>query len=317
MSLLRRGSRVSLIVASAAMLALLSGVGAGAQQIFRSGIDLVNFGVTVTDRKGNLIRGLVADDFELVEEGRQQTIRLFLEGDKGEDPPPLHIGVLFDTSGSMGEDIRLSRTAAVKFVNKLTSAEDVTLVDFDTEVRVARYSQGEMPRLIERIRMRKPDGWTALYDALGVYLNGAQDQDGRKVLVLYTDGGDTRSAVDFSDVLGMLKASDVTIYAVGFLEHQSSSTRGEQRMRLEQLARTTGGTAHFPYSADQLDSVYDKIADEMAARYTLGYLSTNENADGAWRDVKVRVKRPDMKDTKIRTRPGYFAPFRESSRRSK
>lgn len=285
-----------------------------AQQVFRSGVDLVNFGVTVVDRKGNLVRGLAAGDFELVEEGRAQTIRYFIEGDKGDAPLPLHIGLLFDTSGSMGEDIRLARTAAVKFVNKLPSADDVTLVDFDTEVRVARYSQAELPRLIERIRMRKPDGWTALYDAVGIYMNGAQDQDGRKVLVLYTDGGDTRSSVTWGEVLDMLKASDVTVYAVGFLEHQLSSSRADQRMRLEQLARSTGGTAHFPYSADQLDAVYDKIVEELAGRYTLGYLSTNERTDGHWRNVRIRVKRPDLKDLKLRTRAGYFAAYREPSR---
>jgi Ca-activated chloride channel homolog len=314
MSLLREGRPAALTVVGAAFATVLASAILPAQQVFRSGIDLVNFGVTVVDRKGNLVRGLAAGDFELVEEGRAQTIRYFIEGDKGDVPLPLHVGLLFDTSGSMGEDIKLARTAAVKFVNKLPGAEDVTLVDFDTEVRVARYSQAELPRLIERIRIRKPDGWTALYDAVGIYMNGAQDQDGRKVLVLYTDGGDTRSSVSWGDVVDMLKASDVTVYSVGFLEHQLSSTRSDQRMRLEQMARTTGGTAHFPYSADQLDEVYDKIVEELSARYTLGYLSTNERADGHWRDVKIRVKRPDLKDLKIRTRPGYFAPYRESSR---
>ena len=78
----------------------------------------------------------------------------------------------------MGEDIKLARTAAVKFVNKLPHAEDVTLVDFDTEVRVARYSQAELPRLIERIRMRKADGWTALYDA-GRHLHERRAGSGR------------------------------------------------------------------------------------------------------------------------------------------
>ena len=242
--------------------------------------------MTVVDKKGNPIRGLTAADFEITEEGRAQSIRYFIEGDKGDAPLPLHIGLLFDTSGSMGEDIKLARTAAVKFIHRLPHAEDVTLVDFDTEVRVARYSQAELPRLIERIRMRKPDGWTALYDAVGIYMNGAQDQDGRKVLVLYTDGGDTRSSVSWGDVIDMLKASDVTVYSIGFLEHQSASSRSDQRMRLEQMARTTGGTAHFPYSAEQLEAVYDKIVDELSARYTVGYLSTNERADGRWRDVE-------------------------------
>ena len=101
--------------------------------------------------------------------------------------------------------------------------------------------------------MRKADGWTALYDAMGVYLNGAQDQDGQKILVLYTDGGDTRSSLTFRDALDLLKASDVTVYAVGYLEHQSSSGRAQQRMELDRFATMTGGQAYFPVAGRDLD----------------------------------------------------------------
>jgi Ca-activated chloride channel family protein len=319
MPVLRKGScrRVALLT-----LAAVASVWApaAAQRVFRSGVDLVNFGVTVTDRRGNLVRGLTAADFEVVEEGRPQTIQYFIEGDgaqgadNGMQGSPLHLGLLFDTSGSMGEDIKFSRTAVIKFLNALFQAADITLVDFDTEVRVARYSQAEVPRLIERIRLRKPDGWTALYDAVGVYLAGAQDQDGRKVLVIYTDGGDTRSATSFSDVMDMLKLSDVTAYVVGFLEHQPGSVRMDQRMRLQQVALATGGIALFPHAKEQLDEMYAKILEEIRGRYTLGYLSSNERADGGWRGVKIRVRRPDLKDVKVRTRGGYFAPLRQGSK---
>ena len=95
----------------------------------------------------------------------------------------------------MEEDLAFARSAAIKFLNTLHDARDITLVDFDTEVRVARFGQSEFPRLVERIRTRKADGYTALYDALGVYLDGASSQDGRKILVLYTDGGDNASSI--------------------------------------------------------------------------------------------------------------------------
>ena len=77
----------------------------------------------------------------------------------------------------------------------LPEAADITLVDFDTLVRITRYPQADFPRLVERIRMRKPDGYTALYDAIGTYLDGADQQPGRKIMVMYTDGGDTRSSL--------------------------------------------------------------------------------------------------------------------------
>jgi Ca-activated chloride channel family protein len=293
------------------LVAYLAGDAAlGAQVVYRSGVDLVNFGVTVLDRRGELVTNLGASDFVLVEEGKTQSIQHFAKGLTEEAAsPPLHLGLLFDTSGSMNDDLAFSRSAAIKFLNMVPEAEDMMLVDFDTEVRVARFSQNEFPRLVERIRNRKSDGWTALYDALGVYLDGAASQTGRKFLILYTDGGDTRSSMTFGELVNLIKASDVTVYAIGFLEHQSASVRNELRMRLQQIAEITGGQALFPSSIKQLDEMYEKILKEMTARYTLGYVSTDTRTDGAWRNVQIRVTRPDLKGAKIRTRKGYFGPY--------
>lgn len=281
------------------------------QVVFKSGVDLVNFGVTVVDRKGSLITDLNANDFEIYEEGKKQTITYFGRGDGTDETlPPLHVGALFDTSGSMEQDMDLSRSAAIKFLNALMMAVDITLVDFDSEVRVARYAQADFPRLVERIRQRKSEGMTALYDALGVYLDGANGQDGRKVLVLYTDGGDSQSSMSYSDVLTLLKASDVTVYAVGFLEHQSSLTKMDQRSKLSQMSEVTGGQAFFPTTIKELDPVYDKVLQEIQAQYTLGYISADARTDGAWRKVDVKMVRGDLKGARVRARKGYFGPYK-------
>jgi Ca-activated chloride channel family protein len=296
---------------SAAVLLLATSLAPAPQQpTFRTAIDLVHFGVTVVDKQGRPVTGLTANDFELVENGKKQALRFFAAGDP-DAAPALHIGLLLDTSGSMTDDLRDARSAAIKFVNALDYAEDVTLVDFDTEVRVARFQPEGYEHLVERIRMRKPDGWTALYDALGLYLNGAQEQDGQKVLVLYTDGGDTRSSLTFHDALDLLKASDVTVYAVGYLEHQSSSTRTQQRMELERFSGITGGRAYFPMGGKDLEDVFEKIRQEIAARYSLGYVSSDTRTDGAWREVEVKLLRPDLKGVRLRTRAGYFAPYKK------
>ncbi len=289
-----------------------------AQQTFRTGVDLVHFAVVVTDKHGAPITGLTPDDFELVEEGKRQTISYFAEGDpsagaKLGEALPLHLGLALDTSGSMEQDIHEVRTAVVKFLNANEAAADVTFVDFDTEVRISRYAATEYQRLIERIRMRKPEGWTAFYDAIGVYLHGAASQTGQKILLVYTDGGDTRSTLTYHELLDLLKASDVTMYAIGYLEHYTTSARNEQRVQLQRMALATGGQAFFPVSLKDLDKVYDGIQREIAARYSLGYVSSDARTDGAWRRVEVRLKRPDLKNAKIRTRPGYFAPYRPGS----
>jgi Ca-activated chloride channel family protein len=225
----------------------------------------------------------------------------------------MHIGLLFDTSGSMSEDIEMARSAAVKFCNRLLNAEDITIVEFDTEVRVARYGQDAFPHLVERLRKRRPDGFTALYDALGVYLDGARDQLGQKVLVLYTDGGDNRSALSFNDLLTSLKATDVTVYAIGFMTHQGSA-RNDQQLHLQQMADTSGGLAFFPMSLKEIDKAYDRVVAELEGRYMLGYVSTNTKMDGTWRPVEIKLTREGLKNSKMRTRKGYFAPFHEASK---
>jgi VWFA-related protein len=301
-------------------MAALAAASVQAQQVpvFKTGVDLVNLGVTVTDRKGALVTDLTASDVEIYEDGKRQTVRFFAPGTAaaGDAPAPeMHLGLMLDVSESMGDDMKFTKTAAVKFLNTLTDAVDVTVVDFDTEVRVARYEQREFARLIERIRQQKAGGWTALYDAVGVYLDGAAGQDGRKVMLLYTDGGDTRSAISFKELIDLLKASDVTVYTIGELEHQSSFTRGQQQMILQQIADATGGKAFFPLSVDELDAVYDKVVAEIRAQYTIGYQSTNEKADGAWRKVEIKVVRKDGRGYRVRARKGYFAPYRPSSPR--
>jgi len=305
---MRRARLAALLIAATA---LLSARIVAQQPTFKAGVDLVQFGVSVTDKQGKPVTGLKADDFQVVENGKKQSLRFFFAGNPDE-APPLHIGLLLDTSGSMAEDLRDARAAAVKFVNALDRAADVTLVDFDTEVRVARFGPNDYPRLIERIRGRKPDGWTALYDAIGVYLDGAQNQDGQKVLVLYTDGGDTTSSLTFREMLDLCKASDVTVYTVGYMEHQSSSGRLQQRSELERVASLTGGQAYFPGSSKDLDGVFDKIRDELEARYSLGYLSTDTRTDGAWRGVEIKLLRTDLKGVRLRTRSGYYAPYKQS-----
>jgi len=283
--------------------------------VFRGGVDLVNVGVTVTDRKGNLVTDLTVDDFEIYEDGKKQTPRYFSAGlVSGPGDPPMHLGLLLDVSESMGEDIAFTKTAAVKFLNTLTEAADITFVDFDTEVRATRYSQADFARVIERIRQQKARGWTALYDAIGVYLDGADSQDGRKVMLLYTDGGDTRSSMSFPNLIDLLKASDVTVYAIGALEHQSASTKNEQRMLLQQIADVTGGQAFFPLSIKELDRMYEKVAAEIRAQYTLGYVSTNPKMDGAWRKLEIRVARKDGRDYRVRSRRGYFGPAKPTAK---
>ena len=301
---LSRGARILTVALFAAALPAPAATQA---PVFKAGIDLVNVAVTVTDRKGGLVGDLTADDFEILEDGRKQTITYFAAGDAPEGGPEMHLGLMLDVSDSMEDDLPFTKTAAIKFLNTLIDAVDITVVDFDTEVRVARFSQAEFARLIERIRQKKVSGDTAIYDAIGVYLDGASGQRGRKIMLLYTDGGDTRSSMSLNELMDLLKASDATVYVIGELEHQLASARNPQRMVMERIAEVTGGQAFFPTSVKQLDEIYQKVLAQIRAQYTLGYVSSNPKMDGAWRKVEIRVAR---KDLRTRARKGYFAPSR-------
>ncbi|MDP2053338.1 MAG: VWA domain-containing protein [Acidobacteriota bacterium] len=303
---MRQAIAAGFVVLVAAFTAAVGGQ-AGGQQSFRSGVELVSFGVTVVDRRGNLVTDLSRDDFEVVEDGRPEELNYFAVGD-GDTAPPLHVGLMLDASGSMQTDLKLAQGASIKFLNLLPHAEDITLVDFDTQVRITRYPQRDFPRLVERIRQRKPEGWTALYDALGTFLDGVDQQEGRRVLVMYTDGADSRSVLSLGETLTLLRASPVTVYAIGFVGNTGSS-RQLLQMTLMQLTEVTGGQAFFPSSMKGVEDAYAQVLAEIAGQYHLGYLSDNTTADGAWRKVEIKVKRPD---TRVRARKGYFAPYKTS-----
>jgi Ca-activated chloride channel family protein len=280
--------------------------------LFTSGIDLVHVDVSIVDDDGEPVGDLSPDDLEVYEDGELQQIRYVSRGlNTDTDRLPTHLGVLLDASASMGKDERLAKTAAIRFLNTLTYAADITLVDFDDTVRVGRYDQRDFPRLVERIRNRKPGRMTAFYDALGVYLDGAFDQDGRKVLLIYSDGYDTRSRMPFSETVDLLRASDVTVYAIGFQSNIPASDRQRERMKLGQLTEITGGRVFFPTEVEALEGIYEEISRELDMRYSLGYISTNVEVDGTWRRVEVKVKptRPELGDVKARSRRGYYARY--------
>jgi Ca-activated chloride channel family protein len=279
-----------------------------AQFSYKTAVDVAGFAVTVTDRAGEPVRDLKRDDFEVKEDGTLQSVTYFSTS-AGEEAVPLHLGLLFDTSESMQRDLAFSRNAAIKFLNTFPKALDFTLVEFSDEVRAARFSQADFPRLVERIRNGKAKGRTSLYDAVTVYLGSAFDQGGRKVLVIYTDGDDTSSSRTWDETLRILRASDVTVYPIGFF-----SGRGSPRMmlqsRLMEIARLTGGRALFPGSMKELESMYNSIAEEVHGQYLLGYVPTNGVRDGKWRRVEIKLRQPPSQRVQIRTREGYFAPVR-------
>jgi VWFA-related protein len=153
--------------------------------------------------------------------------------------------------------------------------------------------------------------YNALYISLKelVKVQAKSDDDvRRRAVVLLSDGEDTSSLVSYEEVLDLAKRSATTIYTIGLQSKEASQhSKGfrEAEFVLRQLAQETGGRAFFPQRADDLAAIYGEIANELASQYVLGYASTNQKRDGAWRRLNVQVGR---EGTTARTKRGYFAP---------
>ena len=277
--------------------------------VFPVGLEEVHVSLSVRDAKGNFVTALTAADFEVTEDGRPQEIQLFARGiDEGQEPAEarealaLDLGLLLDTSTSMLKELKLSQEAATRFLEAIPRARELYTIFFDEDIRVSRYDSENQQGLHDRIHAAKGGGNTALYDAIAVYLSRVQDGTGRKVLVLFTDGDDTRSALGFGDLLKLVRSGRVTIYSIAFGMYGRGTGTLRPRAILEELAGLTGGQVFTPRSSRDLASIFDRILEDLAAQFVIGYVSDNPARDGKFRKIKVTSKRPGLT---VRHRQGY------------
>jgi Ca-activated chloride channel family protein len=291
--------------------------------VFRLDLDVTHVTISVRDETGRLVSDLTRDDFTVTEDGKPQEIMIFgnaLDGttvdglSKGgprRDLLALDLGLLLDTSESMLKELRLSKEAAVRFLDTIPRARELYTVFFDEEIRVSRYDSENQQGLFERIHELKGGGNTALFDAIATYVSRVQGAPGRKTLVLFSDGEDSRSTLGLAEFLEVVRASGVTIYPIafsgGFAPGSSRALRA--KVFLQQIAEMTGGQVYSPHSSRELGAIFQKILDELAAQYVVGFVSSNTRHDGKFRKLKVELKRPGLR---VRHRPGYFAPEPET-----
>jgi len=295
----------------AALVALSSAAGdrPGPEPIFPTQLEEVHLTVTVRDAAGRLVSNLKPDDFTVLENGRPQHVQLFGRAvEPGqEEALALDLGLLMDTSGSMLAQLKLSQEAAVRFLESIPRARDLVTIFFDDDIRLSRYNSENQQGLFERIAEAKGGGDTALYDAISVYLSRVQDASGRKVLVMFTDGEDTRSALGLGEVLQLIRSSGVIIYPIAFTAGfpPGSARALHSKSVLEQMAELTGGAVFTPRSSKDLSAIYARILQELQSQYVLGYVSDDPSRDGKFRRLKVDVP---GKGLRVRHRAGYFAP---------
>jgi Ca-activated chloride channel homolog len=295
-----------------ALCALPPSLPAAAQKVpvFGAGIDLVNVTVTVRDSHGNLVSDLKPEDFVVYEDGRPQNVQLFAPAAAetgGEEALGLNLGMLLDTSESMKAQIKLTQESAVRFLESIPRAKDLLLVFFDQDIRLSRYTSENQQGLFERIIESKGSGNTALYDAISVYVSRVADTAGRKVLVIFTDGEDSTSAITLGECLALVRSSGVTVYPIAFTMGSfglGTNRYVSARAFLGALAESSGGQVYSPSASRDLSTIYQKILDELASQYVLGFVSDNPKMNGKFRKLRVEVKPASLR---VRHRLGYYA----------
>lgn len=244
---------------------------------------------------------LTVQDLVLEEDGKPQEIIDFYV-----EKRPVTLALILDSSGSMQTALGTVHAAASRFVNSLEEEDRALVIDFDEKVYLLQDITADKDNLTEAITSTQALGGTALYDALYASYRKLRGIDGRKAIILLTDGDDTSSKFSFKRILDEAKISDLIIYPIGL---GTSFLDIDLRRVLKLLAEETGGRAYFPNKVEALRGVYEEIALELKSQYYLSYEPTSTVWDGRWRKIKLTAP---GKGVEIRTRRGYYAVRRGS-----
>ena len=243
---------------------------------------------------------LTAADLEVLEDGVPQKLETF-----SESIAPVSIMLALDGSGSMTRAAETARSAALAFVKSLRAEDPLGVMTFADKVALAHDLSTKRELSEEAVQAYETNGGTALYDALGEAVGRLKTVNGRRVVVLVTDGRDENAASNgpgstrsWEQALADVSAVEATVYAIGIGQRVD-------RARLEQVAALTGGEAYFTTDVSELEANYHRIVEELRRRYQIGYTSTNSKRDGGWRKVEIRSK-----GVTVRSRGGFFAPSR-------
>jgi Ca-activated chloride channel family protein len=277
---------------------------AGQDPTFRMDVKLVNLFVNVTDKTGAIVGGLNKDDFQVSEDGRPQKIAVF----ERQSEIPLNLTLAIDTSGSTFKDLALEQNASKRFIHALLRAQDqMSLIQFATEVRQLVDFTNQVSRLDRGLGSLRVGDATALYDAVYLGSRDLRKKEGRKILVLVSDGGDTAKSTTYDEALEQALRSEVMIYSIIDVPIEASAGRdtgGEHA--LITLSEQTGGKS-FYVTDGGLDNAFKKVSDDLRTQYLLGYYPHDQVQGINFHRLQVTVPRAAADAFNIRYRTGYYA----------
>ena len=271
--------------------------------------NLVLINVTVTDPMNRFVTGLEVEHFKLLEDKTEQKVTHFASEDA-----PLSIGLVVDTSHSMGNKLQKARLAVAQFFKTANPEDEFFMVQFNNRPEMVVPFTSNTEEIQNRLTFMQAKGRTALLD--GVYMamhNMKKAKNTRKAILILSDGGDNSSRYTESEVRNLVREADVQIYAIGIFESIGSRGRSAEELSgpglLSELAEQTGGR-HFPVeNLNDLPDIAAKIGMELRNQYVLGYSPVNQERNGKYRKVVVKLVQPrGMPPLKPFWRQGYYAP---------
>ena len=272
-----------------------------------STVVLIN--VTVTDPLNRFVTGLEKEHFRLFEDKAEQKISHFASEDA-----PLSVGLVFDTSGSMGSKLQKARLAANQFFKTANPEDEFFLVEFNNRPELVVPFTHNTEEIQNRLTFTQAKGRTALLDSVYLSLNHMKKaHNTRKAVLIISDGGDNSSRYTESEIKNLVREADVQIYAIGIYEPMGSRGRTAEELSgpglLTEIAEQTGGR-HFPVeNINELPDIAAKVGIELRNQYVIGYTPSNLERDGKYRRVQVKLVQPrGLPSLRAFWRQGYYAP---------
>jgi Ca-activated chloride channel family protein len=270
------------------------------QPTFRSGTQIVSLFVTVTDAQRRLVPDLVQEDFEIRDNDKPQPIVLFENQNQ-----PITVVMMLDTSGSMTGNLKLLRDGAEQFLIRLFPDDRAKVGAFNDKIEVSGTFTGDRDELIAAMRDQDYGNGTRLFDALNFSLDELKGFEGRKVILVFTDGEDTASRTGSGDVIDRARAEEVMVYAIGL---QSEFFNGVRMVRskpdggLRRIAEETGGGYFELTKTADLGSTFTRVAQELHSQYVIGFAPMQ--LDNRVHRLNVRLRQTGLT---ARARRSYLA----------
>ena len=277
---------------------------------FHVDVKLVNIFVNVTDKNGAIVGRLDKDDFAVFEDNRPQQIAIF----ERKTDVPLNLTLAIDTSGSVRKDLDEEANAARHFANDILQPKDqMSVLEFATDVTQLTGFTNNLPQIDHAVGQLRSDWATALYDAICLGSQGLGKREGRKVLVIVSDGDDTAKSSTYAQALEAALRNEVMIYSLIDVPIEASAGRdlgGEHA--LITLAEETGGK-HFYVGEGGLDKAFARVSDDLRTQYLLGYYPKNQEPGRTFHRVVVTIPRAAADEFNVRNKAGYYADAQAKS----